>query len=317
MASTPCCGESAGAFSVSNMLMSPLAKGLFHRAIMESGNLLGQPIIAHQAKGGRAQALLQSRAFAASFGAHTLEEMQRIDAHKIARSSPFINDMTAKYHYCFWPVFDGVTLPENPYQALVKGAVNGVDILAGYNTDEGTLFIPRGTKEEAYILLLARVFGERALEVLERYPVNSRHSAGTRARRLAEMGLSMGGDIFADELSRQGHRVWYYNFNYSLPLLDRVGLGAMHALELIYVFDTVPRLLLGDDATLAFKEDVHNRWLNFVKTGNPNTGAAVGTPWPGYTPEGKETLVLDKTSRAVRAPHEKHVAFYRRMLWEQ
>lgn len=309
------CGESAGAFSVSNLLLSPLAKGLFCRAVMESGNVLGQPIMAPASQGGRRQALLQSRAFRAAFGARTLPELQKLDAHKLAKASPFVNDMTAAGHYCFWPVFDGAVIPEDPYQALVQGRVNGVDIMAGYNTDEGTLFVPRGTSEEAYIKLLWRIFGENALEVLEQYPVNKRHTAAARALRLAEMGLAMGGDIFADELSRQGHNVWYYNFNYSMPVLEQVGLGAMHALELIYVFDTVPKLLVRDEATAAFKESVHNRWLNFITNGDPNQGQPAGPTWPRYTPEGKETMVLDLESRPAPSPHAKEAAFYRDILW--
>ncbi len=309
------CGESAGAFSVSCLMMSPMAEGLFARAIMESGNLLGQPIIAPQNKGGRKQALLARRAFAAQVGARSFAQLQLADPQKLAKASPFLNDMTAKPHYCFWPVFDGALLPENPYQALRAGAVNGVDILAGYNTDEGSLFIPRGTSEEDYILLLERIFGEDALAVLKRYPVDRRHTAASRARRLAEMGLSMGGDVFADELAARGHNVYYYNFNYSLPVLDRVGLGAMHALELIYVFDTVPRLLLRREEDAAFKEDVHCRWLNFIRSGDPNKGKYNGVAWPRYSKGEKQALILDVKPTTARTPHEKHAAFYRDVLW--
>lgn len=309
------CGESAGAFSVSNLMMSPLAKGLFHRAIMESGNLLGQPIVAPLAGGDPSLAKLYSRAYAASLGAGSLEELQRVDAKRLAKGSPFQDDMTALPDYTFWPVFDGKVIPEDPYGALTKGQLNAVDVLAGYNTDEGTIFIPRDTDEEEYILLVAKIFGEQSLEVLDRYPVDARHTPTSRARRLVEMGLRMGSELFAEELSRQGHKVWFYNFDYSLPVLDRVGLGAMHALELIYVFDTAPRILVRDDARATFKEDVHNRWLNFVKSGDPNKGAVYGVEWPCYTPEGKETLVLNLETRVVRAPHAGDVAFYRDLLW--
>ncbi len=309
------CGESAGAFSVSSLILSPLAKGLFHRAIMQSGNILGQPILAPMNPGNRGTAIVQSKSYAAGFRCNSLSGLRKLDARLLCRGCAFKDNMLTPARYNFWPVFDGKLLPQNPYQALTQGEVNEVDVLAGFNSDEGTLFIPKNTPEEEYIQLCLRIFGTAAYEVLKRFPVGGGHTPADRARGLIQMGLRFGGDVFADEMSRRGKQVWLYNFNHRIALLDRLGLGITHAVELIFVFKTVPKLLLKNPAHGQMMEETHARWLNFVRTGNPNTGLPVNGQWPAYTAAKKETFLLQPRPETVHAPAAKDVAFYRDTLW--
>ncbi len=309
------CGESAGAFSVSSLILSPLAKGLFHRAIMQSGNILGQPILAPMNPGCRGTALLQSRSYAASFRCSSLSGLRKLDAKLLSRGCAFKDNLLTPPRYNFWPVFDGRLLPENPYAALTRGPINEVDILAGFNSDEGTLFIPKNTTEEDYLQLCLRVFGANGGEVAAHFACCTGHTPASRARELIQMGLRFGSDVFADELSRRGKRVWLYNFNHRLPILDMLGLGITHAVELIFVFKTVPKLLLRSPRHRLVMEDTHARWLNFVKTGNPNEGLPVNGPWPAYTAQEKQILLLQEEPEAAPAPATQSVAFYRNLLW--
>ncbi len=309
------CGESAGAFSVSALLLSPLAKGLFKRAILQSGNILGQPILAPMARGGRRSAIVSSRSYAAALRHPSLTGLRKMDARAITRGCAFRDNLTDPPKYNFWPVFDGRLLPQNPYEALCQGQLNAADLLLGYNSDEGTLFIPKGTTGESYFQLCLRIFGEDAYEVLRRFPIGAGHTPASRARALVEMGLRFGSDVYADEYSRQGQRVWAYNFNHHIPVLDGIGLGITHALELFFVFKTLPKLFLRNPAHGPVMEDIHIRWLNFIRTGDPNQGDAVSTPWPAYTQQEKQTLILQAKPAPRTAPLAQDVAFYRDILW--
>lgn len=306
-------GESAGSFSVSNLIESPLAEGLFNRAIMESGNLLGQPLGLPQQPGDRETALRVSEAFMSHLGARDIADMRAMDAEEIVRASAFNLDMTNPSPYYLWPVFDGKVLPQNPYGFLVEGKVNGVDILAGFNTDEGTMFIPEGISEQVYIEYVERIFGSQSAAVLERYPVDAGHTATDRARYLFKMALRMGADAFADELSRQGHDVYFYEFAFSAPLLDEMGLGTSHALELPFVFDTFPDEVALSEEDEAFKESVRAYWLGFIKTGDPN--AEGEATWPKYSAEEKLMLVLDEAMASKVVDDADEVAFFMNAFW--
>ncbi|MDL2327710.1 carboxylesterase family protein [Ruminococcaceae bacterium OttesenSCG-928-A11] len=311
------CGESAGSYSVSCLMVSPLAKGLFRRAILESGNLLGQPIVSPRANGSREQAVSASARYMRSLGAKDLVALRRLSGPKLAAGAAFRLNMTSPPVYNFWPVFDGHVLPKNPFAALKADGLNCDEMLAGFNADEGTLFIPPTAGEEAYVQLVDNVFGRQGWQVLDRYPVDKKHPGALRARELVKMGLRFGSDVFADELAARGGRAWYYTFDYAGPALEIAGLGSMHALELPFVFATVPRPLLAVESVRACVEFVHKAWLGFVRGGDPNAAGAKGKkPWPGYTAGGKEMMVIDAAPRPGKAPDTGDVAFYRRLLWE-
>ncbi len=308
-------GESAGSFSVSSLLLSPYAKGLFHRAILESGNILGQPILAPEAAGGRRQAIVNSQAYAAAMQRKSLPGMQTIDARALVRGCAFQANMLEAPRYNFWPVFDGKLLPENPYDALQNAPINEVDILCGYNAEEGTFFISRNATEEDYIRLCQRIFGAKSYEVLRHFPTNKEYSAAKRARDLIEMGLRFGSDVFADELSRRGKKVWHYHFKHAPRVLDLVGMGPTHAIELMYVFKTLPRVLLRNQSNALVADDVHARWVNFVKTGDPNEGLAVNGAWPRYHAENRRSMVLQEEAHDAPTEETDEVAFYLQLLW--
>lgn len=307
------CGESAGAFSVSCLMLSPLAKGLFRRCILESGNLLGQPIVSPRAPGGAEEAVSASLRYMRSFGARSLPALREVSGRRLAAGAAFRANMTAPPVYNFWPVLDGHVLPKDPFAALAAGQVNGEAMLAGFNSDEGTLFIPPTTGEEAYTQLVYNIFGTRAWQVLERYPATKRRPAAARARDLVKMGLRIGTDLFADALSEARLPVYYYNFSYAVPALEAAGLGAMHALELPFVFATVPAPLLASEALRALVAHTHGAWLGFIREGEP--ALAGRRAWPRYSAAARDMLVLAPVPRAAKLPGATDVEFFKVMLY--
>lgn len=307
-------GESAGAFSVSNLIESPLAKGLFQRGILESGNLLGQQIIMPLTSGDKQQAYDLGEQFLAKMNAKSLNDLRGKDAQELVNASVFSKNVIEPYPYCFWPVFDGKALPEDPYKALTSGQVNDVDILAGFNTDEGEGFVPEGISEQQYAEFVTRIFGTDAEKVLARFPVDEQHSATDRARDIVKIGLRIGSEAFGDELSARGKNVYYYNYDYVPATVAAQGSGAIHAMELYFVFGNA-RELDNSSETAAVMDDIRARWANFIKTGDPNQGAAVSTTWETYDSKDKQTLVIGEKSEMERVPDEADAAFYRELLF--
>lgn len=311
------CGESAGAFSVSNLIMSPLAEGLFQKAIMESGNLLGQPIVAPLASGDAEQAIATTKKFMESVGAETIHELQKVDAETLSAASAFSTDVTSPSVTNFWPVFDGKVLPKDPYKALLSGNYNKVDIIAGFNTDEGSIFIPQGIDEETYKNYVSVIFGNQADKVLERFPVNAENTPTDRARYVILNGLRFGSDVFADEMIQHGQKAYLYQFDYHVPALVESGLGVMHGLELYFVFDTFPLTNVLPDNMVTSIDDVHCRWLNFIKTGNPNEGEELEVTWPEYTRDQKEIIVLGNEITTSVSPNQEDIEFFKNILWDK
>lgn len=309
-------GESAGSFSVSNLILSPLAHGLFNKAIMESGNILGQPVCTPLASGDTEQAILTTKNFMAELNVGNILDLQKIDSQTIANASKYNMDVIDPYAHTFWPVFDGKVLPKDPYKALVEGNYNKVDILAGFNTDEGSLFVSEGVDEDTYIEFMNATFGENASISMERFPVDENNTPTERTRYIFLMGLRFGSDVFADQMTKDGQKAFLYQFDYKIPLLEEKGLGVMHALELGFVFDSFSSDIPLSDEAIAFKEEIHNRWLNFIVKGNPNLEGTDHVVWPEYTSDKKEIIVLGNEISTSTSPDLDHIDFFKEITWE-
>ena len=136
-------GESAGAYSVSNLLMSNMAKGLFCAAILQSGTLFGDKYGPKFTEGKLDLSIRQARKFAEKFGVSDspegLEKLRKVDAFKLQTTSNVAMDATQIEEMQFWPCGDGIVKPLDPLLAITEGEFNHVPILIGYNTDEGNI----------------------------------------------------------------------------------------------------------------------------------------------------------------------------------
>ena len=165
-------GESAGGIAVSMLCASPLAKGLFHGAISESGGSFGPP--RHFTYPGEnlkrlTDAERAGQAYVDSAKVSSIAEMRKLSTDKL----PAIRGLA-------WPIIDGYVIPDDQYVLYEAGKFNDTPILVGYNSDEGASFSPPKTPED-YIKGVKARYGKFADDLLKslssRYKLGSKNSA--------------------------------------------------------------------------------------------------------------------------------------------
>jgi len=275
-------GESAGSFSVSALMASPLSRGLFHRAIGESGAFFGNSLSMKS----REQAEKAGVAFAESaFGTSSLEALRARPAKELldAALKPKAEEFT--------PVVDGYFLPADCRSIYSSGKQSHISLLAGWNQDEGnfeSFFAEDKPTVENYVARAKTQFGSNADAFLKLYPATT----DAQAKRAAQ---DLDGDLFIAystwkwlelQLKTGESRVFRYEFDKTLPLPADAAPGtvprAPHASEIEYVFQMLSsKNLPWQPEDKAVSELLASYWTNFAKTGDPN-GEGL-TKWPEYT----------------------------------
>ncbi len=296
-------GESAGSFSVSALVASPLARGLVHRAIGESGAYAGRHALPTPGLGASEK---QGAAFAASLGADSLAALR-------AKTGEEVLQAALKAQPWFAPTLDGYVLPKDPDAIYAAGEQNRVPLLGGWNHDEvrgGVVLGKQRPTAASFAAQLRQRFGPAAEALLKVYP------AATDAEAV-ESAAALAGDTFLGyatwkwlELQRKaGLPVYRYSFDRKIPVapdakVDGVpataaDIGARHAGEIEYVFgtlDSVPKVTW-EPADRQLSELMMTFWSNFARGGDPNGS---GLPsWPRYTGGGgPQVMHLDVKSEA-------------------
>ncbi len=282
-------GESAGAFDISLLMASPLSKGLFARAIGESGGAL-TPIPAFGPKPLRIGENEGSN-FAQALGANSLADLRAKPANELLQAVK-----KGPINYGFG-VVDGYVVPEHPAKIYAEGKQNDVPLVVGWNTDEGTLFaasIKWGPDLPSYADRVRAQFKDDADTVLRLYQPGStlEQEKASFAALFGDEIISYGGWAWAERASKTGKSpIYRYYFTRRPPgapelsVLPLTAPGVYHSAELYYVWNNLQVRdwpWQADDQRLA--ETMSSYWVNFAKTGNPNgTGLP---PWPAYKPSG-------------------------------
>ncbi len=289
-------GQSSGSISVSALVASPLAKGLFQRAIGESGGLF-EPL---DLSPGFALAGAEDNGnkFAQRQGASTLAQLRAKSASELL-STPFDG------HF----VVDGYVLKQSPFDAYRAHAQNDVDVLVGSNADEGQLFLQKKAVTTANLKdILGADFPAPLVWLLHPDPGATDSQARMSAAAI-EGDMRFRWDMWrwarlaADHGSRQ---VFFYEFSRAPPFPKGnryFGLGATHGMEMPYVFDhldqqEVPWTPTDRELAAAMGE----YWANFAKNGDPN-GPGL-PPWPSFRQSPDEVMILGEKLRAEAIPSE-------------
>lgn len=283
-------GESAGAISILDLMVSPPASGLFQGAIPESGILLDKGFGVSTART-LAEAEAQGEEFAAALGvdvagdvlaqmrAKTPDELLEAGDRLSARAS------LVEQGLVWAPVADGWVLPDLPSTLWAQARQAPIPLLIGSNADEGNAFLSGlEVSTGEYEAAMRRIFGGLAGEALTLYPIGAGGDTLTPlSRMLTEIGFASTARFAAEQESSNASTAFLYEFT-RVPLESLNPLGAFHAVEIPYVFGNVDMfagLGLIEDADRRLSETIMGYWTRFAATGDPNGGSAPG--WPAYT----------------------------------
>jgi para-nitrobenzyl esterase len=293
-------GQSAGATSVSILVASPLARGLFQQAIGQSGGVFEPVALAPNFL--LANAEHDGEAYLASLGKKSIAEMRALPAEELLKG---------KAGEVSHPVIEPYLLPESPYDAFVEGRQNDVALLVGSNADEARSLIPdlAEIKASTFAADIAKRWGPLPPQLLEAYPHQTDKEA-IAARLGFERDLRFGWDVWAWarlQASKGKHPAYYYHFAHKPPFpkgSPYEGWGASHFAELWYMFDHLDQESWpwnASDRELA--EVMSSYWTNFARSGNPN-----GTQlphWPEFAANHGVVLYLDDPPHTGPVPNLK------------
>lgn len=268
------CGESAGAISIGALLAAPRARGLFRRAVLQSG----VPAALSVEAGRRTTELIAKRLGVAAT-AHALAAADPA-ALLAAQTAVTSGGTPLTGGNSFQIVVDGELLPRDPAAALRDGAASGIDLLVGSNTEEYRLwFVPGGLTERLsrtklrLALLKFRVPGATSRTYRANRPGAS---PGELLGALAtDLLLRVPLNRLADARTGAAGRTHVYEFGWPSPVQR---LGACHGLEIGFVFDNLARpdavALAGEDAPQELADAMHAAWVRFAASGDPG--------WPAW-----------------------------------
>jgi para-nitrobenzyl esterase len=301
-------GESAGGKSVCALLASPLAAGLFHRAIIQSGGcLMNQPHLKEPVSN-RQSAEAQGERFARAIGcadaSAVLVCLRSKTVQEILNTLPGEATILSTAEQWDFNV-DGYALLDSPGRALEVGTFNNVPLMAGTTSNEASLFTGKLniTTPAQYEAFVRALFRENADQVLALYPVSAYPSPKAALDALiSDISFVCPTRRFTRDISKYQQKTFLYHFTHVTRLGAQLGLGAFHGSELPFVFGLPAATALPQERTLS--EAMMAYWTNFAKMGDPNDGKLLR--WPVYTPTEDPHLQLDvpiTTGRELRKPY--------------
>jgi len=290
-------GESAGGMSILDLMGSPLAEGLFDRAIVESGPMLdlGLPINPFPTLQEAEELGEQiSRELGCDQAEDELAALREVTPDELMAASSGDNQFFSPISLS--PNVDGYLLQENPSEAFAAGRQHAVPLLTGINANEGTIFLPDITLNQ-YQLLGNYLYGENAGEVEALFPAQSDSEVKQSMDRLVtQMGFGASARFTAECMDKVGEPAYLYLFTMA-PQDPRVQqLGTFHGMEIMYVFGNLDMMGLEGtgEADYALSEAMMEYWTAFAASGDPN-GGGTSVQWPAYTPDTAEYLELGET----------------------
>jgi para-nitrobenzyl esterase len=267
-------GESAGAILVASMVGSPEGKGLFQRAMAQSGAWMGLSI-------GKMRTLQEAEeAGKRSAGSHSIAELRAMPTQEVAQN---VTGVRADV------IVDGWIVPEDQSLTFAKGKQNDVDVLVGSNQDEGTFFGGPPVSADAAKSRARQTYADLADDFLKLYPADTdaETAASGLMRSRDETGWHM--RTWAQLQAKRGRKAYLYYFTHVPP--GNGARGATHTAELPYMFNNPPANGSWTDLDHKLADTMSSYWANFIATGDPN-GKGLPTWQPYSSKNDSQAMVL-------------------------
>ncbi|WP_037283409.1 carboxylesterase/lipase family protein [Saccharibacillus sacchari] len=289
-------GESAGSMSIAAVLAMPAAKGLFHKAIMQSGGAQSMPSV---------QAEIVAAAFLRrlSVDGGNLERLKTFAPEQLLLAAAEMRAQEGEEWPAlpFQPVVEAATLPEEPLSAISHGAAEGVSLIVGTNHDEGDFFLrdesQLASPDEFAHTIRALTGVQEAGAWTSRYPL----TVEGQARAMTELYFWRSSLAFAEAQSKHAP-VWMYRFDWTLPGHPFFG-KAVHAAEMPFVFDNLALLrrigVRVEPSAQHVADAMRGAWQSFAASGDPSIPSLV---WARYEPDTRHTAIFDTNPRTESDP---------------
>ncbi len=307
-------GESAGAMSVDALLWNPEARGLFHRAVIESGTLLGGGFLFGnrylRPESVRSESARAARMLGADDSAEGLRKLRGVPVEKLLElQSDFLGWRDGGEKVVFAPALDGVRMPADPLRALENGEYAKLPVIVGVNANEETLFIEKFLDRESAEALVERSCGKAAAEQLAAR-FGSDDWRGFPGLSIRQLGFHTPARMMADLLAKSGSPVYFYLFA-KVPVENRDKyIGCPHGVEIAYIFGNLNEFAQGVDGEIS--SDLGERLRGFARSGVPESAGRL--PWPRYTAEEQEYLEVENPFVPRRRPDGKHAELTERVV---
>ncbi len=283
-------GESAGGRSVALLMVSPLSRGLFHRAIIESRAAFIPFYHLRQSWYGRPPMEVLGRQVSQKLGceqqANPLAALRAVKGEDILEACNATipgAGLTGSQGNLFEPVVDGFVLPLDPSDLFDAGKQAPVPLIAGFNAREGSMFMPRGKplSSRGARRLIRSAFPDDASELLRFYPFGSdRQSLDSVEQIVGDSGSACPIRNTVRDMSKVGAKAWLYYFTLVPQGFAGKLWGCYHGAEIPYVFNSVRHGRHKATAQdIAIQDAMSGFWVRFAASGHPD-----GPGLPQWTP---------------------------------
>lgn len=304
-------GQSGGGGKVSTLLATPTAKGLFHKAIVQSGSMLRTMDQKYSRRIGNA--VMQELGLKAS----QIDEIQKVPYDKLLAAGEKAvakiraeadREGSSSFIFGWAPTVDGDVLPVQPFDPQAPAQSKDVPMMIGTTLHEFTLstYVPafRTITKEKAVEYLQKKYGNRTDDFLAAF---EKAYPGYQPKDLVDVDFTFRPSAVEQaklKVSQQGAPVYMYMFAWESPVLDGM-FRSTHCMEIPFVFNNAvlhASMTGGGAEAQTLAEKMSSAWLNFARTGNPNTEAL--PQWNPYTVEEGATMVFNNTCE-IKYKHDK------------
>lgn len=306
-------GQSAGSRSVSLLTLSPAARGLFQRAIAQSGGpIIGSEYLSPAFDGDPQQAAAMGRELSARLGCDKAPDeaacLRAVPAQQIIRAADCRTGLFDEGLF-FAPVFDGQILPRDPAAALADAAWPRVPMILGSTGNEGTAYLrgEKGLDREKYEAFLRVRFGDHTAEARRLFPAVSDADVPRAIDRCVTVAVNAEpARRMARVLARVRTNAFLYRFTRQPDTIRARELGAFHGVDLAYVFGNMAAAGY-TDTDRELSRQMMAYWVHFAATGDPNGPGLV--VWPAYDAVSDRNLDFADTVRVERHLYQQECDF--------